>query len=111
MVGLRPGQTWESPVVDPSALILFGAPTGGEGIMARLLDRQPAKVQVQNEPTELEWNGAKEVCWLVVSVQDNLHIRIWVRQQDGLVLQQEAEWGATKIVVIRESTRRRDRTE
>jgi hypothetical protein len=104
MPGLRPGQTWQTPVSDPSSLIMFGMPGANNGVFTTLMDRQPAQVRVLREPEVLQWQGHDIACWIVVTDQDNLHLRIWAQQSDGLILKQSAEWGKTRIDIIREST-------
>jgi hypothetical protein len=98
---LRPGQSWETPVSDPSGLFMFGLPGGGSGVLAKLMDRQPAKAHVLDAPETLDWRGEKVPCWIVVTDQDNLHVRIWVRRDNGLILKQAAQWGATQIDIVR----------
>src|SRR5262249_3021595 len=93
MPGLRPGQTWQTPVADPSSLIMFGMPGGEHGVLTTLMDRQPAQVRVLPVPEVLQWKGQDISCWVVVTDQDNLHLRIWAQQSNGLILKQSAEWG------------------
>lgn len=102
--GLRPGQTWQTPVSDPGSLIMFGMPGTSSSMLTTLMDRQPARVHVLNEPEIVEWKGEKVPCWVVVTEQDNLRLRVWAQQRDGLILKQSAEWGPTRIDIVREST-------
>ncbi len=102
MPDLRPGQSWETPVSDPAGLFMFSLPGSQDGVLAKLMDRQPAKARVLIAPELLDWQGEQFSCWVVVTDQENLHLRIWVRREDGLILKQTAEWGEVKIDIVRE---------
>ncbi|MBY0527579.1 MAG: hypothetical protein K2R98_29550 [Gemmataceae bacterium] len=91
VTGLRPGQRWRMPVVDPMAAAMAtlfpGVRTGPRNLNA----------QVLAEPDELPWINELVPC-LVIEYRDaddpgadTWSARTWVRQSDGLVLRQEAQ--------------------
>lgn len=99
---LRPGQTWEAPVLDLKDLI--ANPTMGLGGTADLAlpSRKPAVVKVREDAVEYLWHGKPTRCWLVESKQRGLTIQLWVRIEDGRVLRQQAKWGESALELVRE---------
>jgi hypothetical protein len=89
IAGLRPGQHWRMPLVDPLA----------DAVAAQVARDLPAfkptprflNAQVLAEPQILMYEG-REVPCLVIEYHgdDDLAARTFVRQSDGLVLRQEA---------------------
>jgi hypothetical protein len=52
------------------------------------------------------WNDRKVPCWLISYQKDGKEVgRTWVRQQDGRVLQQEAEYLGTRLTLRRKADR------
>ena len=99
--GLRPGQRWRMPLVDPMAdalraLVAKELPATKVG--PRFLD-----AEVLPALQSLTWSGAEVPC-LVISYhgEDGFSARTWVREQDGLVLRQQAELGSDVVVLQRE---------
>jgi hypothetical protein len=92
VVGLRPGQRWQIPRVDPLGDAIRGAveeylklkntlPTGNTVLMAEVL----------TTPRPLEWPGRVDACWVIeYRAGDEVRARTWVRISDGTVLRQEA---------------------
>jgi hypothetical protein len=95
MPAVQPGQQWETPLVDPLSSAFTLHP------MAGTIDRSPVKVKVLSEPQGLVWGGDYVSCWVVDSKRGDLHVQIWVRQSDGLVLKQTMHWGSTSLEVVR----------
>jgi hypothetical protein len=82
---------------------MFGMPGGENNVVTRLLDRPPAQVEVLRSAETVEWQGESVPCWVVVTDQDKLHLRVWARVDNGLILKQSAEWGPVRIDIIREN--------
>jgi hypothetical protein len=99
LTGLRPGQHWRQPLVDPRSdtlkAVLANLP-GGEsasGLAAR--GPQVLLAEVRPATEALTWEGGEHACWVVEYRGDlegeEFRARTWVRVSDGLVLRQEAE--------------------
>jgi hypothetical protein len=102
--GLRAGQHWQLPLVDPLAdamragtKTLIARNLRGEGgaLAQTLLDRAPqgprvVAAEVGDKPVKCEYNNEQHDCWLIEYRGDGLSARTWVRVEDGLVLRQEA---------------------
>jgi hypothetical protein len=94
--GLRPGQRWRVPVVDPLASL-----TGGDGSVRFL------RAAVRPKAETRRWGGADVSCLVVdydggSSGDEKISASTWVREADGLVLRQEAEVSGEKWVMQRE---------
>ena len=100
MPGLRPGQRWQSPMVDPIETILSQAWGQGE-MLSPLVGRTMARVAVLDEPDGLFWDDGFVTCHVVESKQGDRTLRVWVSVDDSRVLQQPAELGTIRPVVIR----------
>jgi hypothetical protein len=120
--GLRPGQTWRMPLVDPMADAVRAAVRtmlakhlpGEAGRFARtLLDRPQertgfllARVLPQREVCS--YNEAEHECWVVeYDGGDDMKAWTWVRVEDGLVLRQEARQNGESLIIQREGERSR----
>ncbi len=94
--GLRPGQTWTIPLVDPlgDSLAQLGLPGGGTQVLrARVLPE-----------TEIEkWNGGDQVCFVIEFRGEETRGRTLVQKSDGLVLRQEVNLGEEHWVLQREA--------
>lgn len=105
MPGLKPGQTWKTPMVDPVETLMsqsFSQP----GLMAPEISRPAVTVTVWDQPQGLLWNGAYTTCLVMEAVQGGRSMKVYVRQSDGLVLRQTAELGAlssTTLVITRDA--------
>jgi hypothetical protein len=100
--GLRPGQRWRMPQFDPLAeavaaslakFLKLGKPLP---LGPRFLD---AEVQ---PPKTLVWNKREVACLVIVYRSDEISASTWVRQQDGLVLRQEAGKPSDSVILQRE---------
>lgn len=95
ILGLRPGQQWRMPLVDPLADAL--AAVVADTVAAKLpgLSSGPRFLDaVVSGPQDLAWGG-QEVSCLVIEYKGDSEVtaRTWVRVSDGLVLRQEARQG------------------
>lgn len=94
LAGLRPGQQWRMPLLDPlkdAADAALGSGAGVRIVSARVLD----------EPQSLAWEDEEVPCLVIEYSGDNLSARTWVRQRDGLVLRQEAKLQEAEMVLTR----------
>lgn len=106
--GLRVGQHWRIPQIDPLADVQRAAI---EAIARSYLgnsmpklptwDRKMLTAEVTG-PQLLEWTGREHACYVVEYRGDGLIGRTWVRVSDGLVLRQEAFGGGDELIMQRE---------
>lgn len=102
ITGLRPGQTWRLPLVDPVPTVIAAlarkysaglAPdAGGEAMVT-------AHVRPHTEPLP---DADAAPCWVVDYQGGDVTAATWVRASDGLVLRQEATRGGDRWVLQRE---------
>lgn len=98
VLGLRPGQRWLQPELDPFATVL---PSLVPGMLPPAPEWLRAGVLAQPQP--LEWDGQTVPC-LVIHYQggEGTVADCWVRQEDGLLLRQEVASGpGGHLVLIR----------
>lgn len=96
VTGLRLGQQWRLPQVDPLRDILASlVPGSSPGI--RFLDAQvlPRKMPIM-------WKGRPTECFVIEYKSDDMSARTWVRDVDGLVLRQEATFQDDRLLLIRQ---------
>lgn len=93
--GLRPGQQWTMPVVDPLGDFLSALQKGQP--KDRVL-----QAQVLPETKLLTWNGREWQCLVIEYEGDDRSARTWLRVEDGLVLRQEATMYGERLVMERE---------
>jgi hypothetical protein len=83
--GLRPGQRWRVPLIDPleEALSAF---------MHRSVDPGSLDAEVLPQPETLTWGSRKhtDACQVIAYRGEDYQARTWVRASDGLVVRQEA---------------------
>lgn len=91
--GLRPGQRWRVPLIDPldEALSAFTGRPAAPGFL---------DAEVLAEPEALTWGSfhheRTDACLVIVYRGEDHQARTWVRASDGLVVRQEAtHHGAT----------------
>jgi hypothetical protein len=90
--GLRPGQSWTVPELDP----LVGFPFTQMRVV-RL------RARVLPEPETIPWKGRDVACLVVVSGGDDQEVRTWVERDSGMVLRQQTSFGGQKWVLQREN--------
>jgi hypothetical protein len=91
--GLRPGQHWRMPLLDPLsdavAATLPGMPSGPRVLNAAVLP----------EIQRLAWDDQDVPCLVIeYTGEGDFSARTWVRESDGLVLRQEARQGEVLIL-------------
>jgi hypothetical protein len=93
ITGLQPGQKWTVPLVDADALARALGQSGAERVLqARVLD----------EPAMLHWENKDHLCLVIDYQGEDFRGKTWVRQEDGLVLRQEAVLGENHWELNRE---------
>jgi hypothetical protein len=110
ITGLRPGQHWRQPLVDPRSDILraltANLPGGDQASALAAPGPQSLVAEVRPEPEVLAWEGGEQPC-LVIDYRGDLQgeefkAHTWVRASDGLVLRQEVEAHGELLVMQRE---------
>jgi hypothetical protein len=93
--GLRPGQHWRTPLVDPLrdlAANILGTDHGVRMLSAEVLP-----------DIQLHWyNGRDRECLVVEFTGDDISAHIWVREKDGMVLRLDARVRGDEMVLERE---------
>ena len=104
--GLKPGQRWRIPLVDPfgDALKATAAELSGVKLSEQNSETgtQFLNAEVLTQPQDLEWDQAVHQCLVIEYTGEDYKGRTWVRAADGLVLRQEAEAHGEKLVLQRE---------
>lgn len=93
---LNPGQKWRMPLVDPIGQALASFLSGSSDYVRYL------EAQVLANTENLTWKGESVPCLIVEYQGDEAWARTWVRQQDGLVLMQEAKIDGNSLKIIRD---------
>ncbi len=96
IAGLRPGQTWRLPLVDPIKDALTAVMTGqpGEEIVVT------ARVLPQTQT--LTWSNQPVECLVVEYQGDDVSARTWVQVGTDLVLRQDSERDGERLALVRE---------
>jgi hypothetical protein len=110
IAGLRPGQQWQVSMVNPlSDLLRAAAENYLPGIDAIMPAAKPAAMTAEVLPQRVEfsWAGRTVKCWIIEYRGDDETARTYVlsapeRQEDGLVLRQEARRGDDVVILQRE---------
>ena len=101
MPGLWLGRRWQAPMVDPA-----------RSMMTQMLQRAPVDVKVREEPQNFHWTATRDwvSCFVVEANQaeQDLHVEIWVHQEDGRVLKQRAQWGKLVLEIERKTVNARE---
>ena len=95
--GLRAGQHWVQPVVDPLMM----------SVSSLLAPPALRQLNADVDSSTLFWNDAEVLCWRIDYRErpDKVAARTWVRREDGLVLQQEASHAGRELILQRVVTR------
>jgi len=105
IAGLRPGQHWRLPLVDPLTDSLETM-VKKNPVLQILAQRAPRartlEAEVLDQPKSLQWGQHEVLCLVIEYRQDETVARTWVRESDGLVLRQEASIRGEKLVLERE---------
>jgi hypothetical protein len=114
ILGLRLRQHWRVPLLDPVALALSRARADDKAdlvtqlVVAKVASTykeraQPRTIEAQvlPQPEMLNWFGRPEVCLVIEYHGGDTDARTWVRESDGLVLQQEATVLGDRMVLKR----------
>jgi hypothetical protein len=113
--GLRPGREWNVPLFDPVALLsgvrIDGKDKGGNDAMFHfvsqfLRDQGGPKVrslhaEVLSASRTLSWGTTEIECLVIEYRSGEMAARTWVRERDGLVLQQEASFQGDRMTLKR----------
>jgi hypothetical protein len=94
--GLRPGQTWRLPVVDPLDDLLAAVVPGGQRDTSYLV----ATVLPESQP--VRWGNQDHECLVIEYTGDEMSARTYVRRWDALVLQQEVTKSGETWILRRE---------
>ena len=96
IAGLRPGQTWRLPLVDPIKDALTALATGEPGQEIVVSARVLPQTQI------LTWNNQPTECLVVEYQGDDVSARTWVQVGTDLVLRQESERDGERLAMQRE---------
>lgn len=103
--GLKPGQRWRVPLIDPFGDALKATAAELSGVKLSQPSSEPAaqflNAEVLAQTQDLEWDGAVHACLVIEYTGDDYTGRTWVRAADGLVLRQEAGTHDEKLVLRR----------
>jgi hypothetical protein len=105
IAGLRPGQRWRMPLVDPVNVALSGLlPSSGGQVPVQFLE-----AKVAAEPRSLWWDDELMQCFLIRYSNEETTACTWVRQSDEKVLQQEVSSVGQRTRLILQRRPQRDR--
>lgn len=111
MAGIRLGQRWQTPVIDPTQMMLAAYTTsktkdlnlGGSTMNPEeLVKTKIAEMRVLDELKELDWGGNKVACYLVQSQDRGSKLQIWVNASNYRVLKQSFESDRHSLEIVRE---------
>lgn len=107
---IRPGQVWSMPIVDPltqalqeSAKAIVG-PKLAEALKGTTSNVSVLQARVLPKPQILVWSDTKqEISCLVIEYEgEDIRLRTWVREDNGLILKQEIKKGEHELILIRD---------
>lgn len=100
--GLRKGQYWQVPLVDPlrdSLLAMLRKNPAAQIVLPKETHSRLLRAEVLPQSRSIIWWGDEVMCLVVEYQSDDLAARTFVRESDGLVLRQEAtSWGDTLVM-------------
>ena len=101
--GLRPGQTWQLPLVDPLKTAFGALIKKYLGEAAGAWDHEiVVTAHVLPEKQILMWNTRPIECLVIEYEADDVSAKTWVQASTGLVLCQESERGGEHLVLLRQ---------
>jgi hypothetical protein len=102
ILGLRHGQTWQQPLVDPladSLTALLKKDPALEFLLQRHQRASALLAEVLPETRILNWENSDVPCLVIEYRGDEVVAHTWVRETDGKVLRQEATvWGEQLVL-------------
>ncbi|MFT3878224.1 MAG: hypothetical protein QM703_01025 [Gemmatales bacterium] len=109
MAGIRLGQRWQSPIVDPTQLMMSAFATSKAKELTNgtfnaddVLKTKITEVRVLDELHELVWNGQRLPCYVAQSSEKGSKMQIWVNASNYRVLKQLYESDRHQLELIRE---------
>jgi hypothetical protein len=93
--GLRPGQTWRVPVVDPLDDLLASLVPGGRK------DTVYLRAKVLPDPKSFSWNNQDCECLVIEYTGEDMSAMTWVRRSDAWVLQQQVTKSGDTLLLRR----------
>lgn len=109
MAGIRLGQRWQTPIVDPTQLMMGAFATSKAKELTNgtfnaddVLKTKIIEVRVLDELHELEWNGRRIPCYVAQSNEKGSKMQIWVNATNHRVLKQSYESDRHQLELIRE---------
>jgi len=102
--GLRPGQTWRLPLVDPLKTAFGALLQKYLGALAPGASDREIIVTARVLPQKqiLTWNKQPVECLVIEYTADDVSAKTWVEADAGRVLCQESERGGEHLVLLRE---------
>ena len=109
LAGIRLGQRWQTPVVDPTQLMMGALATSkakeltnGSFNAEDLIKTKVVEVRVLDELRELEWNKQRVPCYVAQSNEKGSKMQIWVNATNYRVLKQSYESDRHQLELVRE---------
>jgi hypothetical protein len=101
--GLRPGQTWQLPLVDPLKTAFGALIKKYLGEAAGAWDHEiVVTARVLPEKQILTWNKLPVECFVIEYEAEDVSAKTWVEADTGRVLCQESERGGEHLVLLRQ---------
>lgn len=99
ITGLREGQTWMIPLMDP----LKALPSALQGVVPGK-EMNIDQVQAEVKIAPLDWNRTETLCFMIEYRRpgEKVIAKTWVRRRDGLVLQQWASHEGIEYTLVRQ---------
>jgi len=105
VMGLRRGQHWRMPLVNPmndSLMALLKKDPGAELLLQGRTGVRILEADVLSHTKPLDWKGQEVACLVIEYFDDNLAARTWVRESDGTVLRQEVSFWGDQVILLRD---------
>jgi hypothetical protein len=105
VMGLRKGQHWRMPLVNPlndSLMALLKKDPGAELLLQGHTGVRVLQADVLSDTKVLDWKRQEVPCLVIEYFDDNLAARTWVREGDGMVLRQEVSFWGDQVVLLRD---------
>jgi hypothetical protein len=105
ILGLRAGQTWRQPLLDPRSEMLRAAieQSPFKGMLSLPRSPEALTAVVHFDPQALDSDGQPQPCFVIEYQEgEDYTARTWVRQSDGSVVRQEAATHGDTLVMQKE---------